>query len=253
MNSSVGRIVARLVGIACPVMIVFGQGAASAGEAAPAGAYSLLGPSGGLCARREGRDAAGQEAGATRGEGRRDPVILLGAVVLAAASAVVAAVDRGPAGGPETHEPAHAATNAGTPAPETGGPFEEDCGDGVDNDGDGLIDCDDCDCQVSGMCPTPDYAAPFEDICNDVLGYLNDADCARALKNLARHTGLALYLGVLTREDLALCDPERTDQAQSARPVAWYRRRLTRNFLAVGGGLYLRKPVDVTVWHLERG
>ncbi len=89
-------------------------------------------------------------------------------------------------------------------------------------------------------------------VCNDVLGYLNDADCASALKNLARHTQGALYLGVLTREDLSLCDPERTDQAQSARPVAWYQRRLSRDFLAVGGGLFLRKPVDVTVWQLER-
>ena len=90
-------------------------------------------------------------------------------------------------------------------------------------------------------------------ICNDVLGYLNDADCGKALKNLARHATGALYLGVLTREDLVLCDPERTDQAQSARPVNWYQRRLNRNFLPVGGGLYLRKPVEVTVWHLERG
>ncbi len=90
-------------------------------------------------------------------------------------------------------------------------------------------------------------------VCNDVLGYLNDSDCARALENLARHASAALYLGVLTREDLSLCDPARTDQAQTARPLAWYRRRLTRDFLPVGGGLFLRKPVDVTVWHLERG
>jgi hypothetical protein len=90
-------------------------------------------------------------------------------------------------------------------------------------------------------------------VCNDVLGYLNDADCAQALGNLARHTRSALYLGVLTREDLTLCDPNRTDQAQTARPVAWYRRRLARDFLPVGGGLFLRKPVDVTIWHLERG
>ena len=90
-------------------------------------------------------------------------------------------------------------------------------------------------------------------VCNDVLGYLNDRDCARALENLTRHTLGALYLGVLTREDLALCDPARTDQAQTARPLAWYRRRLAREFLPVGGGLFLRRPVDVTVWHLERG
>jgi SAM-dependent methyltransferase len=90
-------------------------------------------------------------------------------------------------------------------------------------------------------------------VCNDVLGYLNDKDCALALKNLAHHAVSALYLGVLTREDLILCDPDRTDQAQAARPVAWYQRRLNPDFQAVGGGLFLRKPLDVTVWHLERG
>ena len=63
----------------------------------------------------------------------------------------------------------------------------------------------------------------------------------------------ALYLGVLTREDLTLCDPERTDGSQIARPLSWYQRRLKRHFLPVGGGLFLRQPVSVTVWHLERG
>ncbi len=90
-------------------------------------------------------------------------------------------------------------------------------------------------------------------ICNDVLGYLNNADCARALEHLSRLARGALYLGVLTREDLALCDPDRTDDQQHARPVAFYQRRLARHFQPVGGGLYLRLPLDVTVWHLERG
>jgi predicted TPR repeat methyltransferase len=89
-------------------------------------------------------------------------------------------------------------------------------------------------------------------VCNDVLGYLDDADCVAALDNLAAATHGALYLGVLTREDLALCDRARTDDSQVARPVAWYRERLEDRFLNVGGGLYLRQPVDVTIWHLER-
>ena len=89
-------------------------------------------------------------------------------------------------------------------------------------------------------------------VCNDVLGYLNEADCRRAIQNLASFTTGALYLGVLTREDLDLCDPDRTDAAQIARPALWYKRQLTRDFLTVGGGLFLRQPVDVTVWHLER-
>lgn len=90
-------------------------------------------------------------------------------------------------------------------------------------------------------------------VCNDVLGYLDDRSCARALANLTAITDAALYLGVLTREDLGLCDPGRTDSTQIARPLQWYRRRLAPHFMAVGGGLYLRKPVSVTVWHLERG
>jgi predicted TPR repeat methyltransferase len=90
-------------------------------------------------------------------------------------------------------------------------------------------------------------------VCNDVLGYLNDGDCERALRNLTTAACSALYLGVLTTEDLALCDPSRTDQEQITRPVAWYFNRLQRDFQSVGGGLFLRKPLDVTVWHLERG
>jgi SAM-dependent methyltransferase len=89
-------------------------------------------------------------------------------------------------------------------------------------------------------------------ICNDVLGYLSDADCARALENLANACGAALFLGVLTSEDLELCDPERTDGSQLDRSVRWYRRRLDRHFVNVGGGLYLRKPLNVTVWSLDR-
>lgn len=89
-------------------------------------------------------------------------------------------------------------------------------------------------------------------ICNDVLGYLDDRTCAKALENLSAVAEGALYLGVLTREDLPLCDPERTDGSQIARPLNWYRRRLEADFLPVGGGLFLRKPLSVTVWHLER-
>jgi hypothetical protein len=89
-------------------------------------------------------------------------------------------------------------------------------------------------------------------VCNDVLGYLDDASCSRALENLAAITGQALYLGVLTREDLPLCDPARTDTSQRTRRADWYRRRLDAHFLNVGGSVYLRKPVTVAVWQLEQ-
>ncbi|MCZ6709220.1 MAG: methyltransferase domain-containing protein [Gammaproteobacteria bacterium] len=89
-------------------------------------------------------------------------------------------------------------------------------------------------------------------VCNDVLGYLDDKDCARALKNLADLSGSALFLGTLTSEDMMLCDAQRTDPQQRARPVSWYRRRLKRDLVNLGGGLYLKKPLSVTVWTLDR-
>jgi SAM-dependent methyltransferase len=88
-------------------------------------------------------------------------------------------------------------------------------------------------------------------VCNDVLAYLDDADCNRALRNLASLTGAALFLGVLTEEDLEVCDRRRTDPSQHTRPAAWYRRRLNRNWANVGGGLYLKRPLGVTVWTLD--
>jgi len=94
---------------------------------------------------------------------------------------------------------------------------------------------------------------PFDLIvCNDVLAYLDDSGCTAALGNLAGLCRGALFLGVLTEEDKAICDPERTDPAQIARPVAWYRRQLKKHFVSVGGGLFLKRPLPVTVWNLER-
>jgi hypothetical protein len=99
-----------------------------------------------------------------------------------------------------------------------------------------------------------DYQAaqPFDlVVCHDVLAYLDDQTCARALHNLTDLTRGVLCLGVLTTEDLELCDPERTDDAQIDRPAAWYRRRLRRNFSIIGGGLLLKRPSEVVVWSLD--
>lgn len=97
----------------------------------------------------------------------------------------------------------------------------------------------------------PKHAADLV-ICNDVLGYLDDDDCAHAIDNLSAFTGSALFLGVLTEEDLILCDRSRTDCTQITRSVSWYQQHLASDFVAVGGGLYLKQPLDVTVWQLER-
>jgi SAM-dependent methyltransferase len=89
-------------------------------------------------------------------------------------------------------------------------------------------------------------------VCNDVLPYLDDQACSRALANLTSLSARALFVGALTTEDLELCDAARTDPQQWTRPAGWYRRRLRRGLVNVGGGLYLKKPLSVTVWTLDR-
>jgi len=100
-----------------------------------------------------------------------------------------------------------------------------------------------------------DYRAdiPFDlVVCHDVLAYLDAADCAGAIANLARLSRAAVFLGILTDDDANLYDPQRTDSEQHLRPARWYRDRLHRYFVNIGGGLYLKRPPEVTVWTLER-
>ncbi|MEM7097481.1 MAG: class I SAM-dependent methyltransferase [Pseudomonadota bacterium] len=90
-------------------------------------------------------------------------------------------------------------------------------------------------------------------ICSDVLGYLDNRACKDAINNLANLTKHALYLAVLTSEDLEVCDKDRTDMNQTARSTKWYRRALHPHFQSIGGGLFLRKPVQYPLWQLEQG
>ena len=99
-----------------------------------------------------------------------------------------------------------------------------------------------------------DYAssAPYDIVvCNDVLPSLDDEACAAALRNLAALCRGALFIGALTAEDWQRCDKRRTDRHVHLRQASWYRRRLARNFQSVGGGLFLKKPIDVTLWELD--
>ncbi len=95
--------------------------------------------------------------------------------------------------------------------------------------------------------------APYDLVmCNDVLAYLNDEQCSRAIANLARLSRGALCVGILTADDSDLYDRTRTDPRQHLRAAAWYRRRLGRHFVNVGGGVHLKKPLQVVVWSLDR-
>ena len=101
-----------------------------------------------------------------------------------------------------------------------------------------------------------DYQAhePFDlVICNDVIQYLGHADARAAILNLAALCRGALYFGALTREDWEeACDHARTDGEVCLRSTRWYRRHLRRDFTAVGGGMFLKRPEAVTLWSLER-
>ncbi len=100
-----------------------------------------------------------------------------------------------------------------------------------------------------------DYGGPGADlvVCSDVLGYLDNTACAAAIDQLAHLTRQVLYLAVLTREDLDVCDTTRTDLNQYTRSARWYRSKLREHFQSMGGGLYLKKPVKYPLWQMEMG
>lgn len=101
-----------------------------------------------------------------------------------------------------------------------------------------------------------DFAArkPYDlVICYDVLQYLPDTEASRAVANLGRLSGAALYVSALTREDWREnCDRSRTDRAVHLRTGAWYRRRLSKWFRYVGFGIWIRKNVSPILWEMER-
>jgi SAM-dependent methyltransferase len=91
-------------------------------------------------------------------------------------------------------------------------------------------------------------------ICQGVLQYLPTSQAQRAIRNLARHAGAALYLEALTRADWEqAADQERTDGEVHLRSGAWYRRELGRHFIRCGGGLFVPKDSPVVLFELEHG
>jgi SAM-dependent methyltransferase len=89
-------------------------------------------------------------------------------------------------------------------------------------------------------------------VCRGVLQYLDDRDAARAIDNLGRWCGGALYLEALTTLDWREnCDQSRTDGAVHLRSGAWYRRRLGKHFVDCGGGVFCSRNARVTWFELE--
>ena len=88
-------------------------------------------------------------------------------------------------------------------------------------------------------------------VCQSVLQYLDDRECSRAIQNLASLCAKALYLEVPTSRDLVeACVPEHTDMNIYARTGAWYRKRLLSHFTSLGGGLFVKKGVDLYYYEL---
>ena len=95
--------------------------------------------------------------------------------------------------------------------------------------------------------------APFDlVICHDVLQYLDTELAERALENFNRLTKKMLYFSVLTKEDWRdHVDQHLTDDKVFLRSASWYRKRLSKGFRNLGGGLYLERDNDAVVYALE--
>lgn len=76
-------------------------------------------------------------------------------------------------------------------------------------------------------------------VCHSVLQYLNNADFAQAVKNLASATRHLLYLELPTTQDFnTIIDPTGTDLQVYQRSGTWYRKQLHQYFRNIGAGLW---------------
>ena len=99
-----------------------------------------------------------------------------------------------------------------------------------------------------------DYAGASADlvVCQGVLQYLDDAEAEVAIERLAQFTRGALYLEALTKADWRdACDQSVTDGDVHLRTGGWYKKRLRKHFVLVGGGVFV--PLEGAVlFELER-
>ena len=89
-------------------------------------------------------------------------------------------------------------------------------------------------------------------ICQSVFQYLPSSDVELALENMARLCRGALYLEIVTREDLdANCEHGHTDSNIHVRSDAWYRRKIKPHFRNCGGGVFLPADSHTVLYSLE--
>jgi 2-polyprenyl-3-methyl-5-hydroxy-6-metoxy-1,4-benzoquinol methylase len=91
-------------------------------------------------------------------------------------------------------------------------------------------------------------------ICQGVLPYLADDDCAKAIDNIIAMSAGFLFIEAITRKDIAtVCDTSRTDTRVHTRAGKWYRDRLHPHFRFVGAGLYYVRDGEISFYELEAG
>ncbi len=89
-------------------------------------------------------------------------------------------------------------------------------------------------------------------ICQDTVQYLPDRLASEAITNLAHMTRGALYFSAPSDVDWAEnVDSSISDADVYKRPVDWYRKRLQRHFLNLGGGVFLHRDTSIVLWELE--
>jgi predicted TPR repeat methyltransferase len=91
-------------------------------------------------------------------------------------------------------------------------------------------------------------------ICQDVLQYVDGPGVRRSIAAMARACTGALYFDVPTSDDIDddLLDMKLTDGAIHIRSAAWYRKRLKKDFMNAGGGVFLKRNAPAVILALER-
>lgn len=91
-------------------------------------------------------------------------------------------------------------------------------------------------------------------VCQGVLPYLDDDDCARAIENIAAMSSGFFYLEAITRRDVEeVCDRKLTDLSIHQRSGAWYEKRLAPHYSRVGCGLFYARRGPLQFYELESG
>jgi SAM-dependent methyltransferase len=92
-------------------------------------------------------------------------------------------------------------------------------------------------------------------VCQDVMQYMDSDEVARSFANLARLCRGALYFDVPTSDDIddGYLDMRKTDRNIHIRSAAWYRKKLEKDFVNAGGGVFVASRSRAIVLALERG